>query len=107
MKVAITGCGGIANAAHIPAYMKNPEAEIVYFCDIIPERAEEAVEKYGCGKAVVDYKEVPADPEIEAVSVCPPTTFTPLLRWTRCARGKKYCAKNCPLTSIRSSSRRR
>ncbi|MBQ6830644.1 MAG: Gfo/Idh/MocA family oxidoreductase [Clostridia bacterium] len=72
MKVAIIGCGGIANAAHIPAYMKNPEAEIVYFCDIIPERAEEAVEKYGCGKAVVDYKEVLADPEIEAVSVCTP-----------------------------------
>ncbi len=72
MKVAIIGCGTIANSAHIPAYMKNPEAEIVYFCDIILERAEAAVEKYGCGKAVADYKEVLADPEIEAVSVCTP-----------------------------------
>lgn len=72
MKVAIIGCGTIANSAHIPAYMKNPEAEIVYFCDIIPERAQEAVEKYGCGKAITDYKEVLADPEIEAVSVCTP-----------------------------------
>ena len=47
MKVAIIGCGTIANAAHIPAYMKNPEAEIKYFRDIIPERAEKAVETYG------------------------------------------------------------
>ena len=49
LKVAVIGCGNIANSAHIPAYMKNPDAEIKYFCDIIPERAEAAVEKYGCG----------------------------------------------------------
>ena len=52
MKVAVIGCGNIANAAHIPAYMKNAEVEIVYFCDILLDRAEAAVEKYGCGKAV-------------------------------------------------------
>lgn len=72
MKVAIIGCGNIANNAHIPAYMKNPETEIVYFCDILPERAKAAVEKYGCGKAITDYKEALADSEIEAVSVCTP-----------------------------------
>ncbi|MCI7340007.1 MAG: hypothetical protein MSH46_07185, partial [Oscillospiraceae bacterium] len=27
--------------------MKNEKAEIKYFCDIIPERADAAVEKYG------------------------------------------------------------
>ncbi len=70
MKIAIIGCGNIANAAHIPAYMKNPKAEIVYFCDLIAEKAQAAVEKYGCGKAVTDYHEVLADPEIVAVSVC-------------------------------------
>lgn len=72
MKVAIIGCGTIANAQHIPAYMKNSDAEIKYFCDIIPERAEAAVGKYGCGKAVTDYHDVLSDPEIEAVSVCTP-----------------------------------
>lgn len=72
MKVAVIGCGTIANNAHIPAYMANPDAEIKYFCDIIPERAEAAVQKYGCGTAVVDYHDVLADPEIEAVSVCTP-----------------------------------
>lgn len=70
MKVAVIGCGTIANNAHIPAYMANPEAEIKYFCDIIPEKAEAAVKKYGCGTAVVDYKDVLKDPEIEAISVC-------------------------------------
>ncbi len=72
MKVAIIGCGTIANSAHIPSYMNCPDAEIKYFCDIIPERAEAAVEKYGCGTAVVDYHDFLNDPEIEAVSVCTP-----------------------------------
>lgn len=71
IKVAIIGCGTIANNAHIPAYLKNEEAEIVYFCDIIPERAEAAVEKYGCGTAVTDYKEL-LNADIDAVSVCTP-----------------------------------
>ena len=72
MKVAVIGCGTIAHRAHIPSYIKNEKAEIKYFCDIIKERAEEAVKKYGCGIAVADYKEVLADPEVVAISVCTP-----------------------------------
>ena len=72
MKVAIIGCGTIANAAHIPSYLNNSVAEIKYFCDIIPERAAKAVEKYECGIAITDYREALADPEITAVSVCTP-----------------------------------
>lgn len=72
MKVGIIGCGSIANHAHIPSYLNNPDAEIKYFCDIIPARAEAAVKKYHCGAAVVDYHDVLFDPEVEAVSVCTP-----------------------------------
>lgn len=72
MNIGIIGCGTIANSAHIPSYMKNKKANIKYFCDILPERAKAAVEKYGCGKAVTDYKEILTDSEIDAVSVCTP-----------------------------------
>lgn len=72
MKVAVIGCGNIANNAHIPSYMKNPQAEIKYFCDILSERAQAAVETYGCGIAVTDYHDILDDPEITAVSVCTP-----------------------------------
>ena len=72
MKVAVIGCGTIANAAHIPSYMANPHAEIKYFCDIILERATQAVENYGCGTAITDYNQILNDPEITAVSVCTP-----------------------------------
>ncbi len=71
MKVAVIGCGNISRR-HIPSYLNNPDTEIKYFCDIIPERAQKAVEDCGCGVAVTDYKEVLADPEVEAISVCTP-----------------------------------
>ena len=72
IKVAVIGCGSIANNAHIPAYMANEETEIAYFCDSIPERAEAAAEKYKCGKAVTDYREILKDDSVTAVSVCTP-----------------------------------
>ena len=88
MKVAVIGCGTIANAAHIPAYMKNPDAEIKYFCDIIPERAEEAVKKYGCGVAVTDYHDVLKDPEVVALSICTPNYAHPTIAIDAMRAGK-------------------
>ena len=70
INVAVIGCGCIATSAHIPAYMKSDRAEIKHFCDIIPEKADAAVAKNGCGKAVYDYHEILDDPELDAVSVC-------------------------------------
>lgn len=70
MKIGIIGCGNIANSFHIPSYLNNEKVEIKYFCDIIPERAEAAVEKFGCGIAVTDYKDVLKDDEVEAISIC-------------------------------------
>ena len=99
IKIGIIGCGNIANSAHIPAYLKNPAAEIRYFCDILPERAEQAVEKYGCGKAVTDYHQVLSDPEIEAVSVCTPNHMHSIISIDALRAGKhvlceKPCARN-------------
>ena len=70
--VAIIGCGTIANNAHIPSYLKNEKVKIKYFCDIIPERAKAAVEKYNCGIAVTDYHDILTDDEVTAVSICTP-----------------------------------
>lgn len=72
VKVGIIGCGTIAKSSHIPAYLKNEDVEIVYLCDILPEKAERLKEKFGCGTVVTDYKQVLADPQIDAVSVCTP-----------------------------------
>ncbi len=88
IKVGVIGCGTIANSAHIPCYLNCPDAEIKYFCDIIPERAQAAVQKYGCGIAVEDYHTVLADPEITAVSVCTPNRMHPIIAIDALKAGK-------------------
>ena len=69
IKIAVIGCGSIGTGAHTENYAKNPNVELKYFCDIIPERADEMVGKHD-GKAIYDYKEILDDPELDAVSVC-------------------------------------
>ena len=77
LKIAIVGCGGIANQKHMPSIRANAEkAEMVAFCDIIPERVQKAAEEYGTSVAKVytDYKAFLSDHEIEIVflHVCTP-----------------------------------
>lgn len=77
VRIAIVGCGGIANQKHMPSIKQFPErAEMVAFCDIIPERAEKACAEYGAegAKVYTDYKEMLADTSIEfdVVHVCTP-----------------------------------
>lgn len=73
-KLAIIGCGAISES-HVKGYMANPDAEIKYFCDVQIERAEQAVEKNGCGQAIDDYQIILNDPEIDGVSVCTTNNF--------------------------------
>ena len=74
--IAVIGCGTIANSAHIPSYMKiRDKAEIKYFCDIIPERAAAAAERYGSGIAIEDYHVALEDPQVQAISVCTPNNM--------------------------------
>ncbi|MFC4812081.1 Gfo/Idh/MocA family protein [Paenibacillus sp. GCM10023250] len=73
-RVGIIGCGGIANGKHLPSLAKVKEAEIVAFCDIIVEKAEQAKEKYGNeeSKVYTDYKEMLKDASIDVIHVCTP-----------------------------------
>jgi len=79
LQIAIIGCGTIATMEHIPCYMNNDDCEIKYFCDIIKERADNAVKEYNCGTAVYDYHEILNDPELDAVSVCTPNNMHPTI----------------------------
>lgn len=74
LKVGIIGCGGIANAKHLPSIAKIAEAEVVAFCDIIVSRAESSAAKFGTENAKVykDYKKLLEDKSIDVVHVLTP-----------------------------------
>ncbi len=74
IKIGIIGCGGIANGKHMPSLAKVADAEMVAFCDLIPERAEKAAKEFGTpdAKVYTDYKELLKDPTIDVIHVCTP-----------------------------------
>jgi len=73
-RIGIIGCGGIANGKHMPALAKQPNAQMVAFCDIEESRAKAAAEKFGVAGASVytDYRELLKDASIDIVHVCTP-----------------------------------
>ena len=74
IRIGIIGCGGIANGKHLPALKKVEGVEMVYFCDIIRERAEQAAKAYGTpdAKVCTDYRELLSDKSIDVVHVLTP-----------------------------------
>lgn len=95
--VAVIGCGGIANQKHFPALKNNADLnEIVAFCDIKIERAQEAAEKFGAPNAQVtaDYREVLANPEVEVVHICTPNvSHSEIAIAAFAAKKNVYCEK--------------
>jgi len=69
LKIAIVGLGNVGNL-HARVYQDDPLAEIVAVCDIIPERANAAAEKYGA-PAFYSVRDLLAGGiEIDAASMC-------------------------------------
>ncbi|MCC3376186.1 Gfo/Idh/MocA family protein [Cohnella sp. REN36] len=69
LKVGVIGTGSISQA-HLDAYKQNPAVDLVAICDQVKERAEEVARKYGASRVYTDYRELLADPDVQAVSIC-------------------------------------
>ena len=69
IKVGIIGCGVIA-PCHIGSYLKLPGVRIVHLCDKVSGRAEKLAAEYGVAKVSQDYRDLLADPEVDALSIC-------------------------------------
>ena len=71
LRVAIIGCGSIANS-HCGSYLRQPDADIVALCDLVPERTREFAAKHGLQNVAfyTDYKEMLAKENLDCVSVC-------------------------------------
>lgn len=70
-RVGIIGCGGIA-WHHMDSYRRQKDVDLCAFCDIIPGKAERFARKNGFADArcYTDIKDMFANEELDAVSVC-------------------------------------
>jgi predicted dehydrogenase len=76
IRVAIVGCGFIANGKHLASMARRDDLEVVAFCDLILEKAQTAAKQFGAPDALVciDYRDVMARQDIDVVHVCTPNS---------------------------------
>ena len=91
---------GVWGNIHCTTYKNTPNADFVAVCDLVPERAKAYAEKYGAKRWYTDYREMLADPEIDAVAVATPdfTHKQPVL--DACAAGKHVLVEKPMATSL-------
>lgn len=73
VNVGVIGVGAMGEN-HVRVYHKIEEANLVAVSDVSEKALKRIEKKYGA-KGYTDYNELLENPEIEAVSVCVPTTF--------------------------------
>jgi len=69
-RVGIVGAGNIAQSAHLPAYAKMDNVEVVAIADWNLERAQDAAKKFGIPAAFDSVEALLADAEVDYIDIC-------------------------------------
>ncbi len=74
IKIAVVGCGGIANGAHLPSYKMMDNVKIVALCDIKREKAEKSKKDFSFTDALIysDYEKMLNETDADAIDICTP-----------------------------------
>jgi predicted dehydrogenase len=75
LRLALLGCGRIAQVAHLPALAKAAGVDLVAVSDPSPYVAEAVARRHGVPAAHTDQAAVLADPAVEAVLIAAPDRF--------------------------------
>lgn len=70
VSVGVIGCGEIAQLMHLPFLHELPQFRIGALCDISSSLIDRLGRAYGVDALYTNYREMLADPEIEAVVIC-------------------------------------
>jgi len=68
-RLAVIGCGGLAQSQHLPNLFKIDNAELVAICDMFQENLDKVGDYYGIERRELDHKKILADPEIDGVLI--------------------------------------
>lgn len=69
VRIGLIGCGSISDS-HLQAYAANPQVKLTAVCDLNEKRARRTAKQYGIDGVHTDYRQLLADPNIDAVSIC-------------------------------------
>jgi predicted dehydrogenase len=104
LNIALAGCGRIADV-HVPGYKNNPDARIYAVCDTDKKLAESRAAAWKAEKVYLDYNDLLADPEIDAVEILTPQHLHEPMT-VAAARAGKHVAVQKPMSiSLPSADR--
>ncbi|TXK84417.1 Gfo/Idh/MocA family protein [Paenibacillus sp. N3.4] len=69
MKIGVIGAGSISDL-HFQSYSKQDNADLFAVCDMNQQRAEKKAHQYAIKHVYTDYRELLANPDLDAVSIC-------------------------------------
>jgi predicted dehydrogenase len=93
LNFAVIGCGMLARQMHLPNLRSLAETNLHTCCDILPANLEEC-RKFEPKKFSSDFREVIADPEVEALVIATTETYRlPIIEAAAAAGKPVYCEK--------------
>src|SRR5262249_41600070 len=73
VRVALIDAGSMATNYHYPSLTSFPDVELTAICDLVPEKAQRAAERFGIPRVYSDYRQMLAEVEPRAVyAIMPP-----------------------------------
>lgn len=75
LRVAAVGTGNIFRSIHLPAWLANPEVELVAVCDAYRPGAQKIADDNGIKDVYDDYREVIARDDVDVINVCTPNLY--------------------------------
>jgi UDP-N-acetylglucosamine 3-dehydrogenase len=72
IRIAVVGVGGIGTGAHIPAYLRNQDVDLVALVDADETKVKKTAKKFGIKKYFSSFDELLQNQDIDAASICTP-----------------------------------
>ena len=92
VKAGVIGCGQIG-LAHINGLNSSPNAEVIAVADVSKKRVKAAAKEHNVANAYEDYKELLANPDIDAITVALPNYLHAAACLDALAAGKHVCCE--------------
>jgi predicted dehydrogenase len=100
-RVAIVGCGALAEATHLPHCQQNPRVELVAACDRMSDAAERCRDRFGAQRAETDWRRIVGARDIDVCILCTHTNLRAEFIVPALESGKAVYTEK-PLASSRS-----
>jgi predicted dehydrogenase len=102
ISAAVIGLGAISGA-HTNVYLESPDAELAGICDIAEQWLARRQKEWNVPHASTDWREIVANPDIDAISICLPAVLHAPVAVAALEAGKHVLCEKPPALTLAES----